>query len=716
MIRRFELPSALSLVALALGVFAVGCGGSAVDGGARMDLEPPIAAKVPHVEVRHGQQVNDDYYWLRERDARQVIEYLREENAYTEAVMKPTEPRQQRLYDEMLARIKETDLSVPVKIDDYYYYSRTEEGQQYKIYCRKRGSLDAAEEVLLDQNALAEGQEFCRLGVFEVSPDHNLLAYSVDFEGNELYTVHFKDLRTGELLEERIPGTYYSLEWANDNRTVFYNTVDEAHRPWRLWRHALGSDPANDVQVYQEDDDRYFLGLSKTRSKRYLLLELGSNNTSEVRYLEADRPDGKFRTIHPRQHMLEYYVEHHGDRFLILTNDEAKNFKLVEAPVADPAKRNWKDWLPHRAGVKLDSVDAFEKQLVVIERAEALRRVRVFDLDAGADHYVEFPEPVYTASLERNPEFKTRTVRLNYTSLVTPDSVYDYDMGTRDRTLLKEEEVLGGYDRTRYESKRIWAEAPDGVRVPISLVHKQGIALDGGNPTMLYGYGSYGASINPGFSSERLSLLDRGFVYAIAHIRGGGDMGRQWYDDGKLLAKKNTFTDFIACAEHLIAEKYTRPERLVIRGGSAGGLLVGAVTNMRPDLFGAVVAKVPFVDVINTMFDETIPLTVIEWEEWGDPNKPEYYEYMLSYSPYDNVRPVEYPDMLITAGLNDPRVQYWEPAKWTAKLRQLKQGNGLILLKTNMGAGHAGASGRYDALKELAFEYAFVFDRLGIEG
>jgi len=677
-------------------------------------MTPPAAEKIARLDTLHGEVRADDYFWLRERENPKVIEYLKAENEYTDAMMKHTEAFQEKLYQEILSRIKETDLSVPERLDDYYYYSRTEEGKQYRIYCRKRESLEAEEEIILDVNELAEGHKFMRLGVFEVSPNHKLLAFSTDTAGGERYTIHVKDLTTGELLEDEISNSYYSLEWANDNETFFYNTLDEAHRPYMLHRHRLGADPKEDALVYHEEDEAFFLGVSKTKSKEFLILNMGSAVTSEVWYADANDPTDDFKVIHPRQHEMEYSVSHHGDRFFIVTNDEAVNFKLMEAPVDDPSKDNWKEVIPHRDSVKVDYADVFRNHLVVYEREKGLRRIRVEHLSKGQVHYVEFPEPVYTFWAGRNRDFTTNELRFTYTSLVTPRSVYDYHMDEMTRELKKEYEVLGGYDKTLYQSERVFAQASDGTDVPISLVYKKGMVRDGSSPMLLYGYGSYGASIDPSFDSNRLSLLDRGFIYAIAHVRGGGEMGRQWYEDGKMDRKRNTFTDFIACAEHLVAEGYTSTDRLAIRGGSAGGLLMGTVTNMRPDLFKVVVAKVPFVDVVNTMLDASIPLTVIEWEEWGNPNLKDNYEYIRSYSPYDNVQRTDYPNMLVTTGLNDPRVAYWEPAKWVAKLRALKSDDKFLILKTNMGAGHGGKSGRYEKLRELAFEYAFVFDRLGI--
>ncbi len=678
-------------------------------------LKPPIAKIVPRTDTSHGQKRVDNYYWLRDRNNPEVIQYLEAENQYTEAVMKDTAELQAKLYKEILSRIKQTDLSVPEKVDDYYYYGRTEEGKQYGISCRKKGSLDAPEEILLDRNELAKGHKYFRVGVERVSPNHELLAYSTDTSGSETYTLVFKNLRSGALLPDQIPNTYYSLEWSNDNQNVFYVTLDAAKRPYRLWRHRLGTDPRDDALVYEEKDEMFFLRVGKTKSRKYLLLDLDSKTTSEVRYLEADKPSDDFRVIHPRQRLMEYGVTHQGDKFYIMTNENARNFKVMEAGTADPVKTNWKEFLPHREAVKVDGVDAFRGHLIIYERENGLRKIRVQNMKSGEVHYVDFPEPVYTFGPHRGEEYNTNQLRFTYTSLVTPPSVFDYDMDSKQRDLKKEYEVLGGYDKSLYQSERVFARAPDGTKVPISLVYKKGLARNGKNPLLLYGYGSYGATTEPNFSSDRLSLLDRGFVYAMAHIRGGGDLGRPWYEDGKLLKKRNTFTDFIACAEHLIAAKYTSPDRLVINGGSAGGLLMGAVTNMRPDLFRVVVAKVPFVDVINTMLDESIPLTVTEFEEWGNPKDKKFYEYMKSYSPYDNVAKKRYPHILITAGLNDPRVAFWEPAKWAAKLRAFKTDDNVLLLKTNLGAGHGGPSGRYERMKETAFDYAFILSLLGIE-
>ncbi|BAY43596.1 oligopeptidase B [Scytonema sp. HK-05] len=678
-------------------------------------VTPPIAEKQPQVLELHGEQRVDNYFWMREQNNPKVIAYLEAENAYTNAMMQHTEALQTKLYEEMLSRIKETDLSVPYRKDDYYYYSRTEEGKAYPIFCRKKGSLDAPEQVLLDQNELAKEHEFLSLGVLQVSPNHQILAYSIDTSGAEEYTLFFLDLRTFELYPESISETNYSLAWGNDNQTVFYTKIDEANRPFQLFRHTLGNSVDEDALIYQEPDDAYHLYVGKTRSQAYILMSVGSTITSEVYYLDANNPIGSFQLIHPRHTGVLYDVDHHSDDFYIVTNEEAINFKLMKTSVASPAKENWQTVIPHREDVLLSGVSLFANHMVIYERKGGLPIGRVQNLSTGEEHNITFPEPTYNFYESSNPEFNTTILRFNYTSFITPQSVFDYDMETNERELKKETEVLGGYDRTQYKSEWLMATAKDGTQIPISIVYKQGIKKDGKNPLYLTGYGSYGASYPASFSSNRLALLDRGIVFAVAHIRGGEEMGRKWYEDGKFLKKKNTFTDFIACAEYLIGEKWTSSDRLAISGGSAGGLLMGAVMNMRPDLFKVVVADVPFVDVVTTILDTSLPLSAMEWEEWGNPNDKVYYDYMKSYSPYDNVEAKDYPDTLIVAGLNDSRVKYWEPAKWTAKLRELKTDNNILLLKTNMGAGHGGASGRYESLKELAFEYAFVLDRLGLE-
>jgi oligopeptidase B len=688
--------------------------------------EPPVARRVPRASTIHGETRIDDYFWLRNREDPEVLAYLEAENRYTDALTRATEPLRERLFAEMRGRIKESDLSVPERLDGWVYYHRTETGAQYPIYCRRPAGQpegdESGEEVLLDLNPLAAGHAYFRLGAFEVSPDHRLLAWSSDTSGAESFTLYVKDLATGALLAETITNTSPSVAWANDSQTLFYVVLDEARRPCRLYRHRLGTNPSKDALIHFEADEAFYMDLARTRSNAFLLLELASHSTSEVRYASADRPDEPFRTVEPRRAGVEYSVSHHGDRFFITTNDGAPNFRLVIAPVGDPSRERWTEILPHRPDVKVDSTDTFRNHLVVYEREAGLRQIRVLEIGAlgsapgTSGHLVQFPEPVYTVRQHDNPEFGTTLLRFTYTSMVTPSSVVDYDMSERTWTVKKQTEVLGGYDPARYRSERLFATAPDGTRVPISLVYQLPLERPGGpRPLLLNGYGAYGVSYDPSFSSSNLSLLDRGVIVAIAHVRGGEEMGRPWYEGGKLLRKPNTFTDFIAAAEHLISEGFTSPDRLAISGGSAGGLLMGAVANLRPDLFRAVVAEVPFVDVVNTMLDASLPLTVIEYDEWGNPNDPDAYHTIRGYSPYDNVRAQDYPHMLITAGLNDPRVAYWEPAKYTARLRALKTDGNRLLLRTNMGAGHGGASGRWDFLREVAFKYAFLLEVLGVQ-
>ena len=673
---------------------------------------PPRAQKIPKSSTLHGDARVDDYFWLRDRNSPEVTSYLEAENDYTQEMMKDTEELQQTLYEEMVARTKEDDASVPARKADYFYYTRREKGQNYAIHCRKQGSLDSEEEIILDENELAQEHDYFRVGIFSVSPDHNTLAYSVDTNGGESYALRFKDLSDGRDLAEIIEDTYYSFSWGNDNRTVFYTRIDAAHRPDRLFRHELGTDPSDDVLVFQEKDDAFFMWVHKTRSGRYILMGLESNVTSEFRYLDADNPSGEFRMVEPRKQDGEYDGEHQGDRFYIRTNQDAVNFKLMSAPVTDPSAQNWGEVIPYDDDVMITGIDAFADFLAISQRIGGLPVVTIRSM-AGDERKIEVQEPVYDIGLGDNREFESDTLRYEYSSGVTPHSVFDYDVNNRTRELKKETEILG-YDRTNFETSRIHATAPDGTNVPISLVFRKGALDHGPAHVLLMGYGSYGISMDVGFRSNQVSLLERGVVIATAHVRGGGEMGRRWHDNGKYMHKTNTFTDFIACAERLIDAGYTTPENFAATGGSAGGLLMGAVTNMRPDLFRAVIAHVPFVDVLTTMLDETLPLTVGEWEEWGNPNQEDYYHYMKSYSPYDNVEAKAYPDMLITAGLNDPRVSYWEPAKWSAKLRDMKTGDNVLLLKTNMGAGHGGVSGRYEQFKEIAFEYAFILKRLGL--
>ncbi|HYP01675.1 MAG TPA: S9 family peptidase [Pyrinomonadaceae bacterium] len=674
---------------------------------------PPVARKVARNQTFHGETINDEYFWLREKSDKEVISYLEAENAYTDALMKGTAAFQEKLYQEMLARIKQTDTNVPYRLNGYYYYTRTEAGKQYTIYARRKGSLSAPEEITLDVNELAKGQKYTAISTYAVSDDANLLAYSHDTTGFREYFLHIKDLRTGKLLPDDI-GKVASAFWG-DARTLFYVTEDAAKRDYRLYRHTLGEPKEKDVLVYEEKDELYTISARRSRSRQYIFLETSSSNNTEYRYLRTDKLTEPFKLIAARSGEHEYYPDHHGDKFFIRTNDKGRGFRIVTAPVSDPQPGNWTELIPHRKGVTLESQSIFANHYIVSERDQGLQKIRILDLKSNEAHHLEFPEPVYSASVNYTPEFDTTTLRFSYQSFTTPSSIYDYDMRTRKRELMKQTEVLGGYDRARYASERVFAVAPDGVRVPVSLYYRKDLRKAGTPlPMLLSAYGSYGYPSDVGFNSNRLSLIDRGVVYAIAHIRGGGDLGKEWHDEGKMMKKKNSFTDFIAAAEHLVKEKYTAKDRLVITGGSAGGLLMGAVTNMRPDLFKAVVSYVPFVDVINTMMDASLPLTVQEYLEWGNPNDKEAYAYMKSYSPYDNLEAKNYPAILVKTSLNDSQVMYWEPAKYVAKLRALKTDKNPLLLKTNMGAGHGGASGRYDALRETAFDYAFILQQFGI--
>jgi oligopeptidase B len=674
-----------------------------------------MVKKIPRVEELHGQKLQDDYYWLRNKDNPEVKAYLEAENAFTDEVMKPTEALQKKLYDEMLGRIKETDLTVPYRDQGYFYYSRTEKGKQYPIYCRRKGTLEAAEEVYLDVNELAKGESFMSVGARQVSDDGKLLAYTTDNTGFRDYTLWIKDLTTGKLGPEKVERVA-SVAWAADNKTLFYTTTDPAKRPYRLWRHALGADPKQDTLLYEEKDERFRVFGYRTRSRAYLIFPSNSLTTSEVRYLKAGEPGGSLLLVAPRQQEREYSVDHRGDLFYVLTNDRGRNNRIVTAPVSDPRPENWKELVAHREDVMLEDFDLFADWIVFWERSDALRRIRVTSPRTGDSYGVEFPEAIHSVSPENNREFDTATLRFEYESFTTPPSVYDFDMATKQRKLLKQREVLGGYDPTRYTSERRHATAADGTKIPISIAYRKGFVADGKAPMLLGAYGSYGASSDVSFSSNDVSLLDRGVAIAVAHIRGGGDLGKKWHDQGRMLSKKNTFTDFIACAEYLVAQKYTSKERLAIEGGSAGGLLMGAVVNMRPDLFKAVVSRVPFVDVINTMLDESVPLTVAEFEEWGNPKVRDQYEYMRSYSPYDNLAAKDYPAMLVKTSWNDSQVMYWESAKYVAKLRTLKTDKNPLVFKINMAGGHGGSSGRYDRLRETAFDYAFILWQMGIGG
>src|SRR5258707_4765059 len=673
---------------------------------------PPVAARRPAMLEAHGDRRIDPYFWLRQRANPEVIAYLEEENAYADAVMASTRPLQERIYREIVSRVKQSDTSAPAFFKGYWHYTRTVEGLNYEIHCRRRGSMDAPEEVELDGNALADGHDYFELGYVERSPDENMLAYAVDFSGKELHQLRFRDLSTGDDLEDLIEGVYYGGAWSADGRNFFYVRPDSAMRPYQVWRHTLGMPEEDDALVLQEDDERFELNVELTKSEKFVIFSSTSQMTSECRYLLAEKPDAEPVVIEPRRHGVEYSVEHQGDRFVILTNDGARNFRLVAAPFDAPGKESWAEVVPERDGVRINGTDVHVNHIVLGQRSDGLQRLEVLDCRTGQLHVVEQPDQAYTAFAGTNPVYDSSVMRFFYTSLTAPWSTVDFDMNTRERTVVKEQPVPGGYDRADYVTDRLWATSADGTRVPMSIVYRRGLQTGGSNPALLYGYGAYELPSDPMFDAARLSLLDRGFVFAIAHVRGGGEMGRQWYEDGKFLNKTNTFDEFIACAVELIDRGYTNPRQLAIRGRSAGGLLIGAVVNARPDLFACAVAQVPFVDALTTMLDESIPLTVNEYEEWGDPNDPEFYEYMKSYSPYDNVHRAGYPAMLVTAGLNDPRVPFWEPAKWVAKLRSMTLSARPIILKTDLGSGHSGPSGRYQSWREEAFGSAFVVDQL----
>jgi oligopeptidase B len=683
-----------------------------------ISAQPPTARRQQTVNTFHGHRLTDDYAWLREKTSPEVIAFLEQENAYTRAVMKPTEELQAKLYDEMLSHIKETDVSVPFRDKDYFYYSRTEQGAQYPIYCRKHGSLEAKEEVMLDMNQLAAGESFMALGALTVSDDGNLLAYSTDTTGFRQYTLHIKDLRSGEVLADQAQRVG-SVVWTADNRTLFYTVEDEeTKRQFQLYRHVVLEPQDKDALVYEEADERFNVGAGRTRDGKYIVLESASHTTSEEQFLPADDPQGSWTLIEPRRENIEYSSDHREGLWYIRVNDTARTFRLVTAPVATPGRAYWRELIPHRDDVMLEELELFQSFAVLVERSNGLPhlKVRFFDNQGffvGPSPDIAFPEPTYSAHPHVNREFVTDTFRYGYQSLVSPTSVYEYNVSTGQSTLLKELEVPGGFDRSLYLSERLFATAQDGARIPISIVYRRDKKGSGTNPLYIYGYGSYGYALPVGFNSNRLSLLDRGFVLAYAHIRGGGDMGKPWHDAGRLMNKMNTFTDFIAVTEYLTAQGYGDPGRVAMEGGSAGGLLMGAVANLRPDLYRAVLSHVPFVDVMNTMLDPTLPLTIGEYEEWGDPNQPDAFAYMLRYSPYDNLDRKAYPAMLVKTSLHDSQVMYWEPAKYVAKLRTLKTDDNLLLLETNMSAGHGGASGRYDYLKEIALDYAFLLQELG---
>ena len=682
----------------------------------QMKLSPPIADKIPKHLEKHGDVRIDNYYWLRDRDNEEVIDYLERENNYYDIITQHTDTFKKDLFQEMKSRIKEDDESVPYKLNGYFYITRYEKGKDYPIYTRKKGSLDAPEELLFDVNKMAAGHSYYQLRGLSVSPNNKLVAFGVDTVSRRKYTIYIKNLETGKILKESIPVTTGSATWANDNKTLFYTRKDEKTlRADKIYKHTLGSNPEKDPLIYHEKDETFGTFVYKTKSKKYLVIGSYSTLTTEYRILPANNPNGKFKVFQPRERGLEYNISHFGDAFYVLTNkDKATNFKLMKTSETKTKKENWKEVIPHREDVLLEGIEIFKDFMVVSERQNGLNKIHIRRWDGSNEYYLPFSSETYTAYPSHNSEFDTNVLRYRYNSLTTPASVIDFNMDTQEKTVLKETEVLGGkFDKSNYEEKRIWATGRDGTKIPVSLVYRKGIKLDGTNPLLQYGYGSYGSTIDPSFSSVRLSLLDRGFIYAIAHIRGGEYLGRQWYENGKLLKKKNTFYDFIDVSKHLIKENYTSPEHLYAMGGSAGGLLMGAVANMSPELYHGIVATVPFVDVVTTMLDDSIPLTTGEYDEWGNPNEKEYYFYIKSYSPYDNIEAKIYPNMLVTTGLHDSQVQYWEPAKWVAKLRELKKDNNLLLLHINMEAGHGGASGRFEALKEVARDYAFLLDLEG---
>ena len=686
---------------------------------------PPQAPQHPHKINQDSTTRNDPFFWLRDRNNPATLKYLRGENQYTETVLAPLSELQQKLYQEMRGRIQEADSTVPYQIDQYAYYSRTETGKQYTVYCRKartaassslpgQANGEGPEEVILDGNKLAEGWKFFHLGALAVSRDQHLLAYSTDTNGDEKFVLRLKDLNSGKLLPDTISNTANAIAWANDSRTLFYLQLDSANRPYRVFRHVLGQESKKDTLIFEEKDERFELSLEKSRSRKYIFLISESKTTTEVHFLDADDPAGNLRLLSPRAQGVLYQVDHSGDRFFIVTNDQAENFKIVTAPISNPDRPNWTDFTPYDPNEPVEELEAFAHYLAVLVRRDGLPAIKVFDIESGSSQYIDLNEPTYDVGFGDNPSFDTFQLRLEFSSLISPEMVIDVDLKTGVKTVKKQRAVLGGFSTENYAEERVFAVAGDGTKIPISVFYRKGLAKDGSAPMLLEGYGAYGLTEDADFSSSRLSLADRGFVIALAHIRGGGEYGQSWYHAGKLLKKKNTFTDFICCAEYLLRQKYGSPKKFAITGGSAGGLLMGAVMNMRPDLFTTIVADVPFVDVLNTMSDPSLPLTVTEYEEWGNPNDPVCFDYIRSYSPYDNVVDQQYPNLFVTAGLNDSRVSYWEPAKWVAKQRTLSHQDRLLVLKTNLGAGHMGQSGRFDQLNDLATEYAFVLKTFGM--
>jgi len=676
-------------------------------------VQTPIAAIKPHFIEKHGDKRTDNYFWLNQRENPEVIDYLNQENDYYNKMTAHTKQFQSDLFDEMKGRIKEDDQSVPYLYNGYYYITRFETGKDYPIYARKKGSLDAKEEILFDCNLLAKGHSYFQLGGLSISPDNKFATFGTDTVGRRIYTIQVKNLESGEILADKIENVSGGSVWANDNKTIFYTTKDLVTlRSDKIFKHKIGSETTSDALIFHEKDDTFDVSISKEKSKKYIVISSSSTLTTEFQILPADKPDEKFKVFQKRVRGLEYSISHFGDSFYIVTNkDKSENFKLMKTPENATSKENWKDVIAHRPEVLIEDIEIFKDFLVVEERSNGLNKIRIMPWSGKGEYYLPFDSETYTAFTTTNVDFDTEILRYSYQSLATPSSVIDFNMKTKTKEVKKEQQVLGGkFDKNNYIEERIWATAQDGTKVPISMVYKKDLKKDGKNPLLLYAYGSYGISMDPYFSSSRLSLLDRGFIYAIAHIRGGEDLGRQWYEDGKLLKKKNTFTDFIDCSKFVIAEKYTSPEHLYAEGGSAGGLLMGAIINMEPKLYHGVIAQVPFVDVISTMLDDSIPLTTGEYDEWGNPNDKKYYDYMKSYSPYDNLKAQDYPNMYVSTGLLDSQVQYWEPAKWVAKLRTLKTDKNVLYLNTNMDAGHGGASGRFEALKEVAREFSFLLD------
>jgi len=678
------------------------------------ELKPPFAKPIPKELKAFGETRQDPYFYMRYREEPGVIDYIKAENAYTAEVMKPMDPIADKVYKEILGRIKQTDMSLPSRFEGFYYYSRTEEGKQYSVSARKKGSLDAPEEIMFDQNEMAKDQKFFSMGGMSVSPNQQLAAYSTDITGYREYTLRVRDLTTGKDLPDTVEKIGNSV-WAEDGKTIFYSKQQpKTKRSYQIWRHTLGTPATDDKLVYEEADERFNIGVGKTLSKKFLVISINSGLTSEFRYLDSSKPEVAFQTLIPRKEGISYSMTHHTDKFYIRINDTGRDFRVVTAPVVNPGEKNWREVIPAQKGIYVQGMTLLSGHAIYLLRLNGLHTLRVVDLAKNDSHDIKFDEQAYTLNFGGNAEFNTRLLRFSYSSMVTPQSTYDYDMTTRQRTLMKQQEVLGGYNPANYVIERLTATSPDGTKVPVTVAYKKGFVKNGQAPVLLYGYGSYAIPMDPGFSASRLSLMDRGFAYAIAHIRGGTDLGYSWYEDGKLLKKKNSFRDFIASAEMLIAQKFTNPGKLAIEGASAGGLLVGAVSNTRPDLFKAVIAGVPFVDVVSSLQDKTIPLSTTDADEFGDPEKQEYYEYMKSYSPYDNVVPAKYPNMYIFSSMNDSQVPYWEPVKWTAKLRANQKGDNKILLNMNMDAGHGGASGRYDRIKELAKSYAFAIFSVGL--